>query len=617
MNPSIAAVVAGTPSSDLPRPPAASAREVAAAYRACLRIAQTHYENFTVGSLLLPRALRRHIAALYAFARAADDFADEGELPREERLARLDAWEWALEEAYRGRPTEPIFVALADTAYSFTIPITPFRRLLAAFRSDVDFQPFRTFEDLLGYCRNSADPVGHLVLYLFGYRDERRQRLSDKICTGLQLANFWQDVSVDARKGRIYVPQEDLERFGVTAEDLLSGRFRPDVRNLLRFEVERARDLLTEGQQLADLVEPRLAREVRMFAGGGLAILRRIEEIDYDVLSRRPTLSKLDKLRLVAGGLRTPAQATSEPELASAPRPIGPSGALHPLDGPRLEQAYAFCQDVTRKSSSNFFRAFQLLAPVQRRALFAVYAFCRFVDDAADEATPRDPETLLTLWRSELDAVYNGTPTRKVGVALADAVRRFNLDRRHFEDILRGVEMDLTRKRYETWEEMQQYCYLVASAVGLLCIEIFGYTNPAARSYAVDLGLAFQLTNILRDVEEDAKRGRIYLPLEDLRRFGVGEEELLAGRYSPRVAALLAFESGRARAFYLRAKGTLPPEDRRSLAAAEAMRAIYERLLDRIERRRFDVFGRRVALPGYEKVSLAVSGWARAQLSFA
>ncbi|MEW6267882.1 MAG: squalene synthase HpnC [Thermodesulfobacteriota bacterium] len=613
MSPSTAAAVAGTPRTDLPRPPSASAREVAAAYRACLRIAQAHYENFTVGSLLLPRAHRRHIAALYAFARAADDFADEGDVSREERLARLDAWEWALEEAYRGRPTEPIFVALADTAYRFTIPIAPFKRLLAAFRSDVDFRPFRTFDELRGYCRGSADPVGHLVLYLFGYRDERRQRLSDLVCTGLQLANFWQDVSVDARKGRVYVPLEDLERFGVTTDDLLAGNFRAEVRSLLRFEVERARSLLTEGAQLAEIVEPRLAREVRLFAGGGLAILRRIEGVDYDVLTRRPTLSKLDKLRLIAGGLRAPAPPAA-PQRTS-PRQPAASGALHPLDGPRLEQAYAFCRDVTRKSSSNFFRAFQLLAPVQRRALFAVYAFCRFVDDVADEATPRDPAALLALWRGELDAVYGGTPTRKVGVALADAVRRFGLERRHFEDILRGVEMDLTRKRYETWEEMQGYCYLVASAVGLLCIEIFGYTNPAARSYAVDLGLAFQLTNILRDVEEDAKRGRIYLPLEDLRRFGVGEDELLAGRYSPRVAALLAFESGRARAFYLRARGTLPPEDRRSLAAAEAMRAIYERLLDRIERRRFDVFGRRVALPGYEKLSLAVSGWARAQLS--
>ncbi|MBY0277354.1 presqualene diphosphate synthase HpnD, partial [Candidatus Binatia bacterium] len=300
---------------------------------------------------------------------------------------------------------------------------------------------------------------------------------------------------------------------------------------------------------------------------------------------------------------------------AHAARAQQPASALHHLDGPRLQQAYDFCRDVTQKSSSNFFSAFKLLGPVQRDALFAVYAFCRFVDDVADDARSRDPQALLDLWRGELANVYAGTPTRKVGVALVDAVARFGLERRHFDDILRGVEMDLTPRRYPTFEQLEEYCYLVASAVGLLCIEIFGYSDPAARGYAVDLGLAFQLTNILRDVEEDAQRGRIYLPLEDLRQFGVEEEELLAGRYSPKIAALLAFECGRARAFYLRAHGTLPPEDRRSLAVAEAMCAIYERLLHRIEARRFDVFGRRVALPAYEKVSLAAFGWARARLA--
>ena len=604
----------------LPRPLPLRPGEVAAAYRECVRVARNHYENFTVGSFLLPRALRRHVAAIYAFARAADDMADEGDLPREERLARLDAWQWALEEAYRGRPTEPVFVALADTAARFAIPITPFRRLLRAFRSDVDFRPFATFEDLRGYCRDSADPVGHLILYLFGHGDEQRQALSDRICTGLQLANFWQDVSVDARKGRVYVPREDLDRFGVSEDDLLRGRDDASVRALLAFEVERARAHLVEGLALADTVEPRLAREVRMFAGGGLAILDRIEAEGFATASRRPTLSRTDKAAVLLRGLvgRASSAAHAAGELARrahAARAERPASALHRLDGPRLQQAYDFCRDVTQKSSSNFFSAFKLLGPVQRDALFAVYAFCRFVDDVADDARSRDPQALLDLWRGELANVYAGTPTRKVGVALVDAVARFGLERRHFEDILRGVEMDLTARRFLTFEQLEEYCYLVASAVGLLCIEIFGHSNPAARGYAVDLGLAFQLTNILRDVEEDAQRGRIYLPLEDLRQFGVEEDELLAGRYSPKIAALLAFECGRARAFYLRAHGTLPPEDRRSLAVAEAMCAIYERLLHRIEARRLDVFGRRVALPAYEKVGLAAFGWARAQLA--
>jgi phytoene synthase len=177
------------------------------------------------------------------------------------------------------------------------------------------------------------------------------------------------------------------------------------------------------------------------------------------------------------------------------------------------------------------------------------------------------------------------------------------------------VEMDLTRRRYATFDELYQYCYRVASTVGLLCIEIFGYQRPSTRDYAVDLGIAFQLTNILRDVLEDARRGRIYLPLEDLHRFDCTEAELLTGRYSPRVAALMAFECGRARAYYLRARGALAPEDRGSLAAAEAMCLIYKRLLDRIEARHFDVFGPKVTLPRYEKVTLALAAWGRSQLA--
>jgi len=324
----------------LPRPAPFRRAEVAAAYRECVRVARAHDENLTVGSFLLPRALRRHVAAIYAFARAADDMADEGDLARAERLARLDAWQWALEEAYRGRPTAPVFVALADTAARFSIPITPFRRLLRAFRSDVDFRPFATFAELRGYCRDSTDPVGHLILYLVGHGDEQRQALSDRVCTGLQLANFWQDVSVDARKGSVYVPQEDLARFGVSEEDLLRGRDGEQVRALVAFEVERARAHLVEGLALADTVAPRLAREVRMFAGGGLAILDRIEADGFATASRRPTLSRADKaavlLRGLVGRASSAAHAAGErARRAHAARAQRPASALHHRDGGR------------------------------------------------------------------------------------------------------------------------------------------------------------------------------------------------------------------------------------------------------------------------------------------
>jgi len=286
-----------------------------------------------------------------------------------------------------------------------------------------------------------------------------------------------------------------------------------------------------------------------------------------------------------------------------------------PVDTSVLRDAYAHCQEITQRSSSNFYYAFRLLPPQRRESLCAVYAFCRFVDDIADDAGRRDPRGLLDRWRSELARAYDGTPTHPIGLALADTVRRFPIASQHFLDLIRGVELDLERRRYATFDELYEYCYLVASTVGLVCIEIFGHRHESARDYAIDLGVAFQLTNILRDVMEDAGRGRIYLPLEDLRRFDCREEDLLRGSYSSRIGALMAFECGRARAYYLRAGGALAPEDRVSLAPAEAMRLIYERLLARIEARHFDVFGPKVTLPRYEKITLALTAWGRAQLA--
>lgn len=594
---------------------------IAAAYRHCRRIATAHYENFTVGSWLLPRRVRKPLAAIYAFARIADDFADEGDRPAAERLEHLRAWEEQLEACYAGHASDPVFVALADTVERFRIPIDPFRRLLEAFRQDVAFEPFPTFADLLQYCHRSADPVGHLVMALFGYDDPERRALSDKICTGLQLANFCQDVNIDAARGRVYIPLEEVRRFGCTADEVAYGESSASLRALLRFQVERARTLLTEGSELADRVDRRLAREVRLFAAGGLAILDAIEAQGFDVFTSRPTLSSGHKTRLILRVLlTTPAasQHTSFDKLSTNGSPPPPNQfpfAVRSRPDASLADAYAYCQEVTRRSSSNFYYAFRLLPAERREGLCAVYAFCRFIDDIADDAGRRDPRGLLARWREELARVHDGAPTHPIGRALADTVRRFPIAPQHFLDLIRGVELDLTRQRYGTFDELYEYCYLVASTVGLMCIEVFGHHHASAREYAVDLGIAFQLTNILRDVREDAARGRIYLPLEDLRRFDCSEDDLLRGRYSPRVGALMAFECGRARAYYLRAGGALAAEDRSPLAPAEAMRLIYERLLARIEARHFDVFAGKVTLPRYEKVTLALAAWGRAQLA--
>jgi 15-cis-phytoene synthase len=283
-----------------------------------------------------------------------------------------------------------------------------------------------------------------------------------------------------------------------------------------------------------------------------------------------------------------------------------------------LAAAYGHCEAVTRRASSNFYWGFRLLPHDRRRSLCAVYAFCRAADDFADApGAGRDPTALLARWREELAAVYEGRPRHPIGIALADTVERFGIAREHFEAVIAGVEMDLQRTRYEAWEnDLEDYCYRVASAVGLVCIEIFGYRDPSARQYAVELGLAFQLTNILRDVAEDARRGRIYLPRADLRRFGCREEDVLVGHCTDAFRHVMAFECARAGEHYGRARFLVAEEDRQSLAPAEAMRLIYEQLLRRILLRHYDVFGPKVRLTRPEKAGLAVAAWVRPHLNF-
>ena len=266
-------------------------------YAECAALARTHYENFTVISWLLPADKRDHLSAIYAFCRSVDDLGDEYQ---GDRLAALDEWETDLRRCYESTPFHPYMVGLQETIRRFDLPIDPFLRLVEANRMDQTTKRHRTFEDLEYYCDHSANPVGHLVLYVLGYRDEERRRLADFTCTALQLANFWQDVSRDYRMGRIYIPLEDMERFGYTERELAQGLVTESFRSLMRFEVERARGLFMRGLDLVDTLDGRFKLDVALFTKGGLSILDAIERQDYDVLSRRPVVTRATKLRLMA-----------------------------------------------------------------------------------------------------------------------------------------------------------------------------------------------------------------------------------------------------------------------------------------------------------------------------
>ena len=272
---------------------------------------------------------------------------------------------------------------------------------------------------------------------------------------------------------------------------------------------------------------------------------------------------------------------------------------------------------LTRKSRSNFYFAFLTLPRARRDALYAVYAFCRTVDDMADLGSdPAAQREGLARWREDVARCFTpgAAPSQPIARQLQAAVAAYPIPRAALEAIIDGCEMDLARVRYETADELEPYCYRVASAVGLCCIEIFGYTDPRAREYAINLGKALQLTNIMRDVGVDARIGRVYLPQRDLKDFGVTEEDLVAGRQSEAFGRLMAHQAARARRFYAAAHAAYPRVDARSLVPAEIMGRIYLALLEEIEARRFAVFGERVTVPARRKIAIALRCWARARL---
>jgi squalene synthase HpnC len=278
----------------------AVAPSLAEAEQYCARLARSHYENFSVATWFLPPRLRQPFCNVYAYCRISDDLGDEVGDPAAS-LALLDEWQAELDACYAGNPRHPVFVALAGTVRQFDIPKQEFINLLTAFRQDQVVTRYETFDDLLGYCVNSANPVGHLVLYLCGYRDAARQKLSDFTCTALQLANFWQDVSIDFEsKGRIYLPLEDLRRFGVSEADLAARQNTPAFREMMKFEVARARDWFLQGEPLIGQVAKELALDIELFSRGGQEILNAIEQQDFAVLGRRPSISKARKLKLLA-----------------------------------------------------------------------------------------------------------------------------------------------------------------------------------------------------------------------------------------------------------------------------------------------------------------------------
>jgi squalene synthase HpnC len=269
------------------------------AFAYCASITEAHYENFPVASFFLPEEKRPYIQALYAFSRVADDFADELHRPADERMEELNAWEEHLRRCYEGEAEHPVFIALRETVKRYDIPIDPLRDLLTAFKRDVTQSRYETFEDLLSYCRCSANPVGRLVLMIFNYREEFLFEYSDSICTALQLTNFWQDINIDREKDRLYIPLEDFERYKYSVEEWQDKKVTDGFLDLMRFEVQRTKDLFYRGAQLPSVVAKDLQLELKLIWFGGMEILRMIEKYHYNTIDNRPKLGLMSKVKIL------------------------------------------------------------------------------------------------------------------------------------------------------------------------------------------------------------------------------------------------------------------------------------------------------------------------------
>jgi 15-cis-phytoene synthase len=281
--------------------------------------------------------------------------------------------------------------------------------------------------------------------------------------------------------------------------------------------------------------------------------------------------------------------------------------------------AQAYCTTLTKKSGSNFYYSFLFLPRKRRAAMYTVYAFCKEIDNAVDEPPAgSNPQEELRQWRTELDAAYRGTPTFPVTISLAHHVRQLSIPQAYFEELIKGVEMDLMASRYASFQNLSLYCYRVASVVGLICLHIFGPTSPRAQDYAVNLGMAFQLTNILRDIGTDAAQDRIYLPQEDLMKFGCTDQTILQRQESAELRSLLHFEAAKAHDYYSKAQAAfeaLPAQDQWALTVSEIMRAVYVRILQKIEGPKHRIFGPRARLATSRRLAVAAGVWLRSRSS--
>jgi phytoene synthase len=614
-------------------------------------LASGHSENFHVLSRFVPEALRDDFANVYAFCRGADDIADEHLHTDESRAAalrELARWRALVDEARAhaigdrdAPPDHPVFAPLAQTMRRRALDAKPFHDLLSAFEQDQRVSRYDTWEQLLDYCARSANPVGRIVLAMIEgaspptrvggvrgrvFNDSAAMLLmSDAICTALQLANFWQDVRRDLLdRDRVYLPARET---GIDADTLRRWADTPDDAGArvayiraVRPLVKRTRELFAQGHALPSMIPDRdLSRVVRLFVLGGERTLDKIEAIGCATLWKRPALTKVDKAAVLM-------KAT----VSTHPLPVGegggrPAGSA-PGEGCSVFESVALrrCAETTRREARNFYYGLRLTPEPKRSALYAIYAWMRDADDDADgddRSVPSRDVALARLGkrRERLRAIVETAyldSAHHAWVGLAWALREFPIDPSDLFALLDGLEDDANHAGCDSRDALRAYCERVASTVGRVCVAIWGLAPGAndsiAREKATSLGVAFQITNILRDVRRDFEAGRVYVPREDLERFGLDARDLAEWRDPARCAALVSEICAWARREFAASDGLEAMIDPKCACSMRAMTEIYSGVLSLIEAEPALVASDfRASLPTTRKVAIMLrAAWA-------
>jgi phytoene synthase len=542
-----------------------------------LRSGKTHRdENFPVASLLIRSQLRRPILAFYEFARVADDVADHPSLTAAEKIELLDRMEADLigdDRPNANRQAAALRRALAERGLSPEHA----QDLLRAFRLDASKRRYKDWPDLMSYCALSAMPVGRFVLDVHG-ESRSTWPASDAICAALQINNHLQDCGLDYRNlDRVYLPLDDLAKYGLGVEALGEREASPALRLCIAELAHRAEKMLHEGDGLETAIADwRLGLEISVIHALALRVARKLTV--SDPLSAETHLGKWR-----AGGVGLLAA------LNSASRRVGPLGR-RPASAANLNATSSepVPEARARASGSSFYMAMRLMPPEQRQAMFEIYSFCRDVDDIADNDGPRDVRLAqLQGWRHDVDAVYAGAAPPQLH-ALAEAIRTFDLRRDDFLAVIDGMEMDVVAPiRAPDWATLDLYCDRVASAVGRLCVRVFKMEDAQGVALAHHLGRALQLTNILRDIDEDAGVGRLYLPQEALRAAGITSSEPLEAIANPAIDRACAPVVARAKNHFVESDAILAQNPRRVVRTPRVMSAAYRSILERLVERGF------------------------------